>query len=701
MDNSTSVNNLTLLKRFSVGAPLLMITMLMMIILPIPPFLLDITFSFNIAFSLIILMACVYVARPLNFSIFPTIILVATLLRLTLNVASTRVVLLNGYQGSGAAGEVIRAFGEVVIGRNFVVGIVVFAILVIINFVVVTKGAGRISEVSARFTLDAMPGKQMAIDADLNAGVITQEEARSKREEVTQEADFYGAMDGASKFVRGDAIAGLLILFINLIGGISIGVAQYDMAFTDAMQTFSLLTIGDGLVAQIPSLLLSTAAAIMVTRVTGQHDIGEQTVKQLLSNPRPLIITSAILAFLSVIPGMPHLAFLILAAIVAGGAYMIYHSQQTAETTEEEQTVTEINQEEKSHDKEIDWSDVNPVDLIGLEIGYRLINLVGMKNDGVLMSKIKGIRKKLSQELGFLIAPVHIRDNLELGPDSYRIILRGTTHAEAAIQADKLMAINPGHIQATLDGVPTKDPAFGMQAYWIATNQRQMAENLGFTVVDASTVLATHLNHVLRSHAADLFGHEEAQKLLDRLAETSPKLVESVNNPQSGFPLSVIVKVLKRLLKAQIPITDIRTIIEKLVELAPQTQDADVLTEEVRAALKRLIVNSICGAADEVPVGILHNDLIQIMQRSLPSESDKQRINMINLEPGLTEKLFTKLLEFVQQSEMLSRPAILLVTNELRPIIERLFQGSIPMLHILSHQEMPDDKAINVVATIG
>lgn len=668
-----------------------------MTILPLPPFLLDILFTFSITIALVILMACVYVTRPLDFSLFPTILLVTTLLRLTLNIASTRVVLLHGHEGPHAAGEVIHAFGEVVIGGNFLVGIIVFSILVIINFVVVTKGAGRISEVSARFTLDAMPGKQMAIDADLSAGAITQEEAKNRRKEVTEEADFYGAMDGASKFVRGDAIAGLLILFINLIGGVSIAAIQHGMSISAAFHTFSMLTIGDGLVAQIPSLLLSVAAAIMVTRVNGSQDIGQQTVSQLLKNPKPLAITSGILLFFGIIPGMPHFAFFAMAGLAGGGAYLI--ATQDISNTNQKSNDSEAATQKSTPEHELDWDDVMPVDRIQLEIGYRLISLVGSNKEGVLIARIKGIRKKLSQELGFLIPSMHLRDNLDLPPNHYRILLLGVNLAEAEAHADKLLAINPGHVSVKLDGIYVKDPSFGLDAYWIDEKNKDYAQSLGFTVVDASTVIATHLNQIILQHTYELFGHEEAQHLLDRLAKNAPKLVESLTSPTQGLPLSIIVRVLQELLRHHIPLIDIRTIAEKLIENA-KVQDPDELTELVRIALKRLIVQNITGNTSEISVAIIDHELAQILHKSIQKEAGSDK-RLLNIEPSLAERILTRLLEYIQQSEMQGRPAILLVAPELRLLLDRMFRSSLPYLHILSHQEIPDDKRVNIVAKIG
>ncbi|WP_197737368.1 flagellar biosynthesis protein FlhA [Aquicella siphonis] len=689
-------------RKFNFGILILIISMLAMTILPLPPFLLDLLFSFNITLSLVILMVCVYVSRPLEFSIFPTILLVTTLLRLTLNIASTRVVLLHGHQGPGAAGQVIKAFGEVVIGGSFVVGMIVFAILMIINFVVVTKGAGRVSEVSARFTLDAMPGKQMAIDADLNAGVINQEEAKKRRLEVTQEADFYGAMDGASKFVRGDAIAGLLILFINLIGGIIIGVFQYHLPLSLAVKNFSLLTIGDGLVAQIPSLLMSISAAIMVTRVNNEQDISQQTLSQLFSDPKPLMVTSSVLLILAMIPSMPHFPFIVLALLSGAAAYLVSVRKNTLKANPKG-TAHNIKPNEvlrKHENTELDWDEVVSSDRIALEIGYGLISLVGVNKDGVLVNRIKAIRKKLSHELGFLIPTVHIKDNLNLSANHYRMYLKNVVIAEAEIHPDMNLAINPGHIKHILSGILCKDPTFGLDACWIAANQRDYAHGLGYTVVDASTVVATHLNHIIRTNACHLIGYDEVQQLLNKLASTTPKLVETLTSGPQAVPLSIIVTVLQRLLQSDIPIIDMRTIAEKMIDSWSKSKDIDHLIESVRIALKHLIIYSICSNKREVPVAVLDNDLAQILHKSIQQNTDAGE-RVVILEPTLTERIYSRLLEYVQKCEVDSMPAIMLVTSELRGLLEKLFKPGIPSIHFLSHNEIPEDRHLNIVAKIG
>ncbi|MDX1451894.1 MAG: flagellar biosynthesis protein FlhA [Oleiphilaceae bacterium] len=704
--------------------PILLIAILGMMTLPVPPFLLDLLFTFNIALALVVLLVCVYALRPMEFAIFPTVLLVATLLRLALNVASTRVVLLEGHEGGDAAGKVIEAFGEVVIGGNYAVGLVVFAILMIINFVVVTKGAGRVSEVSARFTLDAMPGKQMAIDADLNAGIINQDEAKARREEVASEADFYGSMDGASKFVRGDAVAGLLILAINLIGGLSIGMLQHDLEFSDAMQKYSLLTIGDGLVAQIPSLLLSTAAAIMVTRVSTTQDMSSQVLDQMFLSPKALYVASGILIIMGLVPGMPHLAFLGLGGLIGGLAWWFdkgRHKQDDAESysgpmpsrgaakrggpesgmvTKDVDALPAAGAKDEPA-RELGWDDVVAVDIIGLEVGYRLIPLVDKSQGGQLLGRIKGVRKKLSQELGFLMPSVHIRDNLELMPNVYRITLMGVTLAEAEIHPERELAINPGQVFGKIEGIEGKDPAFGLDAIWIEPTQKDHAQTLGYTVVDASTVVATHLNQVLQKHSSELIGHEEVQQWLDQLAKASPKLAEEL--VPNTLSVSLLLKVLQNLLIEEVPIRDMRSIAEALVNVTPKSTDATQLTEACRQGLKRLIVQTLCGAEPEIPVITLEPDLEQLLLKSV-QQSQKvpgaEDMGLI-LEPRIVETLQKSLVDAAQRQEMLGKPAILLVSGPLRPVLAKFVRLAVESLRVLSYQEVPNNKQINIVATVG
>ena len=668
------------------GVPLLLITMLAMVIVPLPPFALDILFTFNIALAVAILLTAIYVGRPLEFGAFPTILLIVTLLRLALNIASTRVVLLDGHTGTSAAGKVIEAFGEFVIGGNYAVGLVIFGILVIINFVVVTKGAGRVSEVTARFTLDAMPGKQMAIDADLNAGIIDQETAKVRRREIAEEADFYGAMDGASKFVRGDAIAGILILFINIIGGLIIGTAQHDMTFSSAVHNYTLLTIGDGLVAQIPSLLLSTAVAIIVTRVSRSQDMGTQVLQQIFSDPRTLVVTATVMTILGLVPGMPNFAFISFALICGLGAYRISRNKKVVE--EEPKIVRDPD----AVLPELSWQDVDPVDMIGLEVGYRLIPLVDRQRDGALVNRIKGVRKKLTEELGFLISAVHIRDNLDLSPNTYRISLMGVPIGESDIHIDKELAINPGEVIGKVDGIKTTDPAFGLEAYWIELAQRDEAQMLGFTVVDPATVVATHLSQVLKTHAHELLGHEETQQLLERLAITAPKLIEELT-PKT-LSVSTISRVLQNLLEEQIPIRNIRKIGETLAEQGAKSQDPDVLSAAVRIALGRSIVQSVAGMRSELPVLTLEPELERILNES--SQDGESR----GLEPGMVERLHSSLSEQAQKQEIAGDPAVLLVSPNLRPWLSRMMRG-IRNLHVMAYNEIPDDRRIQMVAAVS
>ena len=679
--------------RNGLGVPLLVMVMLAMMVLPLPPFLLDVLFTFNISLSLVILLAVIYVRRALEFAAFPTVLLAATLLRLALNVASTRVVLINGHTGSHAAGHVIAAFGEFVVGGNYAVGMVVFVVLVIINFVVITKGAGRISEVSARFTLDAMPGKQMAIDADLNAGIITQADAIARRQEIREEADFYGAMDGAGKFVRGDAVAGILIVFINLFGGTIIGAAQHNLSLADAGKTYALLTIGDGLVAQIPALLLSVAVAILVTRVSRPHDMSQQIMSQVLSQPRALAVTGGILGLLGVIPGMPNLVFLSVAALCGYGAFALTKTRAAEKAAAAAPAPAAV--APSSENRELSWDDVEQVDLIGLEVGYRLIPLVDRNQGGELMTRIKGVRKKLSEELGFLVQAVHIRDNLELAPNSYRITLLGAPVGESEVFPDRELAINPGQVSGSLPGTQTKDPAFGMDAIWIDNGRREQAQGLGFTVVDSSSVIATHLSHLLQSHAHELLGHEEVQQLLNRLAKSTPKLVEDL--VPKLLPMSIVVKVLQNLLLERVPIRNLRSICESLSEQAPKTQDPNALVAAVRVALGRSIVQQITGLRQELPVITLDPSLEQMLQDSMLNGGEGSP----GFEPGLADRIHQALADSARRQEAAGEPAVLLVAPKIRPWIARLMRHSVPTLAVLAYNEIPENRSIRVIAAVG
>ncbi len=691
--NDNAGSGLSALMRIGIGVPVGLIAILAMMILPLPPFMLDVLFTFNIALSLIIVMAVFQVARPLEFAIFPTVLLLVTILRLALNVASTRVVLMHGHEGSHAAGKVIAAFGEFVIGGNYAVGAVVFIILTIINFVVVTKGAGRVSEVSARFALDAMPGKQMAIDADLNAGVLTQEQARERRAEVRAESDFYGSMDGASKFIRGDAIAGILILVINIVGGLLIGTMMHDLPVGDAARSYALLTIGDGLVAQIPGLLLSVAVAIIVTRISREQDVGQELGKQLFGQPKALGVAAGVLGVMGLIPGMPNLVFLSIAGLCGWGAWHISQKRKLAAAVEEA-APPEPAPAPAPENQELSWEDVRPVDVVGLEVGYRLVPLVDRTKGGDLLARIRGIRRKLTQELGFLVQPVHIRDNLELGPSAYRIRLAGVAIGESVVHPDRELAINPGRVFGPVNGLPTRDPAFGMEAVWIEPSLREHAQSLGYTVVDAATVIATHLSHLIQTHAHELFGHEEAEQLLKNLSKTSPKLVEEL--VPKVLPLATVVRVMQGLLAERVPIRNVRAIVEALAEAGPRTQDTQSLIAQVRVALGRQIVQDIVGLAEELPVITLEPDLERLLTNGLANPAASP-----GLEPGLADRLQRSLQEAAQRQERGGEPAVLLTPPALRAALARFFRVSVPGLHVLAWNELPDNRKVRMVTAVG
>jgi len=675
----------------SVAAPLIIILLLAMMILPLPAIILDMLFSFNIALSILVLLIGLQTKKALDFIAFPTVLLVTTMLRLSLNVASTRVVLTEGHAGPDAAGKVIEAFGHFLIGGNYAVGIVVFIILTIINFTVVTKGAGRIAEVGARFTLDAMPGKQMAIDADLNAGLIGEDEARRRRSEVSQESEFYGAMDGASKYVRGDAIAGIMVTIINIVGGLIVGMLQHDMAFADAVKNYTLLAIGDGLVAQIPSLIISVAAGVVVSRVANNEDIGGQLTTQLFSNARVVYITAGIIGGMGAIPGMPHLAFLILAGVLAGMAYFISEQKKVSEA----EPVIEKEVENPTDTEEASWDDVTPVDIVGLEVGYRLIPLVDKAQGGDLLKRIKGLRKKFAQEVGFLAPTVHIRDNLELKPSSYRITLKGVEIATGESQYGQFLAINPGMVTGNLPGSITSDPAFGLPAVWVDATKRDEAQSMGYTVVDAGTVIATHLNHILSMHAAELLGRQEVQQLLDHVGKESPKLIEDL--VPKLLSLSVIQKVLQNLLSEGVHIRDMRSIIETLAEHAPHIHDTNELTALVRVQLGRAIVQQLFPAGNEISVISLDNDLERLLVQALHNNN----ANGAAIEPGIAEALSRQAETLSKQQEQMGMTPVLLVPAALRITLSKFLRRAVPHLRVLSHEELPDSKTIRVASFIG
>ena len=674
----------------SLGGPVLIVLVLAMMVLPLPPFLLDVLFTFNIAVSILVLLVSVNTKKPLEFAVFPTVLLVTTLLRLSLNIASTRVVLLEGHKGPDAAGKVIEAFGHFLVGGNYAVGIVVFVIMVVINFVVITKGAGRIAEVSARFTLDAMPGKQMAIDADLNAGLIGEDDARRRRAEIAQEADFYGSMDGASKFVRGDAVAGILILLINLLGGLIVGVAQHGLDIGTAAHHYTLLTIGDGLVAQIPALVISTAAGLVVSRVGTDENIGQQFVGQMLSSPQPLVLTAGILAIMGLIPGMPNIAFLVLAGGLFATAWMMRsRTLREAQAPVEPEAAPDVPAEAA----EVSWDDVVPVDVLALEVGYRLIPMVDRAQDGELLKRIKAIRKKFAQETGFLSPPVHIRDNLELRPNAYRIMLKGVEVGRSDAHPSMMLAINPGRVTAEVQGLRTQDPAFQLPAVWIDNDQRDNAQNFGYTVVDTATVIATHLHHLMQKHCAELMGRQEVQALIERLAKDSPKLVE--DTVPKVVPVGVLQKVLQNLLEEGVPVRDTRSIVEAVAEHASRTQDPGELTAVVRVALGRSIVQTLFPGAQEMSVIALDPSLERILMQAVGSG------DAAAIEPSLADTISAQAKASADEQEAVGLPAVLLVPAQLRLLLSRFLRRSVPALRVLSHAEVPDSKGIRVTAVLG
>lgn len=681
-----------MLARFNVsqlGAPVLIIMILAMMVLPLPAFLLDVLFTFNIAISVLVLLVAINTQRTLDFSVFPTVLLVTTLLRLSLNVASTRIVMLEGHTGADAAGKVIEAFGHFLVGGNYAVGIVVFAILVVINFTVITKGAGRVAEVSARFTLDAMPGKQMAIDADLNAGLIGEDDARRRRSEIAREAEFYGSMDGASKFVRGDAVAGIIIMLINVIGGLVVGVLQHNMEVGLAAKNYTLLTIGDGLVAQIPSLIISIAAGMVVTRVSDERDVGQQVLAQMFDNWRAIAVTGGIIGMLGLIPGMPNLVFLSIALGMAWVARRMLRRESVQKTTPV--TVAPAPVQEV---QEASWADVAPLDVLGLEVGYRLIPLVDKSQDGELLRRIRGIRKKFAQEVGFLVSPVHIRDNLELKPNAYRILLKGVEVGAGEAYPGQHLAINPGRVAGTIPGTQTKDPAFGLPAVWIEAGRREHAQAYGYTVVDASTVVATHLNHILLSHAGELLGRQEVQQLLEHLGKEFPKLVDDL--VPKVVPLGVLQKVLQNLLEEGVHIRDMRTIIETVADHAPRTQNADDLSALVRIALGRAIVQQIFPGNGDLPVMSLDPALERLLMQAVSGSGENA-----SFEPGLAETLIREAAASAQRQEDLGQPAVLLVPPNLRLLLSRFLRRTIPALRVLAHNEIPENRTLKVTAIIG
>ncbi len=674
----------------ALGAPLAVILILSMMVLPLPPFVLDLFFTFNIAMAIMVMMVASHMLRPLDFAAFPTVLLLTTLMRLSLNVASTRVVLLEGHTGPGAAGQVIEAFGHFLIGGNFAVGLIVFAILVVINFIVVTKGAERIAEVGARFTLDAMPGKQMAVDADLNAGLIDEKEAKRRRAELSDEADFFGSMDGASKFVRGDAIAGILILFINIIGGFIIGVVQHGLSAGQAADAYILLAVGDALVAQIPGLLISVAAAMVVSRVGKDKDIGSMIGRQVFGSVKSLAITAGVIGLLGVIPGMPHLVFLLIASAMGYAAWWLRRKEQAAEAAAKAPALPSAAPEANV---EASWDDLVPVDTLGLEVGYRLITLVDKSKEGDLLSRIKGVRRKFAQEVGFLPPPVHIRDNLELRPSQYRITLRGAVIGEAEAFPGMWLAINPGHASQKLIGTQTTDPAFGLPAVWIEDRQRDMAQMAGFTVVDCSTVVATHLSHLMQVHAARLLGRVEAQQLVEHLTKQAPQLIEDVIPKMVG--IATLQRVLQLLLEEGVHIRDMRSIVESIAENAAVVSDPAELARRIRTHIAPAIVQQIYGPVKELDVIALEPELERLVTQALNSPHGAA------LDPGVADTLARSAAETSQTQEDRGVPACLLVPDAIRAPMARLLKRAAPRLKVLAHSEIPETHTIRIGSIIG
>jgi len=690
---STIRQDLSRIKLANLSIPALVLLIMAMLVIPLPTFLLDVLFTFNIAASVLIIMIAIGTRKPLEFSSFPSVLLLATMLRLALNVASTRVILVHGHEGTDSAGQVIEAFGEFVIGGNYIVGFIIFIILMIVNFFVVTKGAGRVSEVNARFTLDAMPGKQMAIDADLNAGVIDQETAKQRRAELGQESDFFGSMDGAAKFVSGDALASLLILIINLIGGLLIGIFQHDLSISEAGRIYTLLTIGDGLVSQIPALLLSLATAIVVTRVTTPESMTEQATSQ-LGNPTALFLTSSVMAILGLVPGMPHFVFIGLSAASAAFGLVIMRKQAAlASPVARLSAGSALDQP-----KELSWEDLDAVDLVGLEIGYGLIPLVNAETGGQLMTRVKGVRKKLSAELGFLIQPVRIRDALSIDPDSYHIVLKGVIRGRGKVKVGCELAINPGRVYGALEGVATQEPAFGMQAVWIEPSQRDHARALGYTVVDPATAIATHLNKVLQDNAPDLLSHDEVQQLLDKLSTKSPKLVEDL--VPGKLSLGVLTRTLQSLLSDAVSIRDMRTIVETLSDVSARTQEPEQLTALVRPRLGRMIVQSLVDEKETLSVMTLEPGLEQLLHNVLQQQGVGQNSSQMVMEPGLAERLFTALREGARLVGEKGHSAVLIVSPSIRPWLAKSVRHRVKDLVVLSYSEIPDDQAVKIVHTV-
>jgi len=683
--------------RHKYATPLFLMVVLAMIILPLPPVVLDVLFTFNIVLALIVILVSVSAKRPLDFSVFPTVILATTMLRLTLNVASTRVVLLHGHEGTHAAGKVIEAFGNVVIGGNFVVGLVVFIILMIINFVVVTKGAERISEVSARFTLDALPGKQMAIDADLNAGLINQEKAQVRRQEVAAEADFYGAMDGASKFVRGDAIASILILLINMIGGVAIGSLMHDLSFGESFRQYALLTIGDGLVAQIPALLLSAAAAILVTRISDSGDFEEQVSGQLLTSPVVMFSAAGMMVVLAVIPGMPWLMFMVFAAVVA---YVGWRLQgRVAKPAANPMAAIEA---ALLTDKppELDWHSLPVVEPLSIAVGYKLVSLIDAAQGAVLSHRVKGVRQSVSESMGFLLPPIGVRDDLALKPSQYSVLLSGTVVAQAEVFADRLMAIPSPKVYGELDGIPGLEPAYGMPVTWIAPDDKAHALGLGYQVIETPSVIATHLSKVLKDHLAELLRHEDVNALNERLASLAPKLAASL---EKALTPTQLLKVYRVLLAENVSLKDIVPIATTLLDASETTKDPILLAAEVRCAVRRQIVAQLFGQRPEMKAFNLGGELENMLLASLNQARQAGKVALDNypVDPHLLSQLQSNMPMAREQMKQQATPPLLLVMPQIRPLLARYARLFAPGLHVLSYNEIPEQREVSVIGTLG
>lgn len=676
--------NLTLMRNSDVMMAIGVIGMLVIMVIPVPTIFMDILLSFNITLSIVVLLVAMYTLKPLEFSVFPSLLLLATLLRLSLNVATTRLILLHGNEGTAAAGQVIKAFGSFVVGGNYVVGMVVFLILVIINFVVITKGATRIAEVAARFTLDAMPGKQMSIDADLNAGLITDAEARARRVNISREADFYGAMDGASKFVRGDAIASIVITLVNIVGGLVIGVLQQGMSLSAAAQNYTLLAIGDGLVSQIPALIVSTAAGIVVTRAASESHLANEMIAQLTKHPRAIVITSVALIFFGFIPGLPTLPFLLLGSLAGGLAYTTFKDQREVLVREEE--------EKKATEKEKGVERVEallPLDLLELEVGYGLIPLVDTEQGGELLERVKSIRRQLALEMGVIIPPMHIRDNLQLKPNQYSIIIKGVEIAGGELMPGYHLAMNPGDVKAEIEGIPTKEPAFGIPALWIGEKDKEKAQIAGYTVVDLSTVVATHISEILKTHAYELLGRQETQALLDNLVTDHPKVIEEL--VPNLLSLGGVQKVLQNLLKEQVSIRDLLTIVETLADYAPITKNIDVLTEYVRQRLTRSITKQYETPERDIPLVTLDGEIEELISNAIQHTEHE---SYLSLEPTIAQRILTQLNKAMEKFTSMNYQPLLLCSPGVRPHLKKLTERFLPTLVILSHNEI--DKRVKL-----